>query len=296
LDETFDPGEGPDAPVNVIALLDSLTHVVLIGGEFQAYNGVERNYLARLNTYGKADTMFNTAYAIDPDSGFDAPVHDVVPLGDGRIYTSGLFTLVGDAYRFYAASLHAGSQPILTRAGFSEKSVGDDFTGNIAYYGYPKPVYHIIEGNLPPGLVFDSPTGEISGTLEAAGIFTFTVTASNYIAPNDTQTYSMPVSKGATSITITSHEPQPVYVGQVVRVSYDVASTVGVPSGQVTVTEGQISCTGTVSLGSCDMVFGWPGSMVLIAKYSGDDNFEPSTSPMVDLHVHARLFLPQVSR
>lgn len=106
----------------------------------------------------------------------------------------------------------------------------------------------------------------------------------------------MPVTKGETSTSITCHEPQPVYVGQAVRVSYEVASTVGVPSGQVTVTEGQVSCTGTVSQGSCDMVFGWPGSMVLIAKYSGDANFESSISQTVVHSVYARIFLPQVLR
>ena len=296
LDEAFDPGTGPDAPVNVLAVVDGFPSVVIIGGEFQAVDGVERNYLARLIDWGAVDTMFNTVFSTDPDSGFNSPVHDILPVGDGRIYVSGSFYLVGDAYRFYAASLHAGTQPGLRQVNFSVKSVGDDYISAPLAYGYPKPVINIISGNLPPGLVLDSPTGVISGTLEAAGIFSFTVTASNYISPNDTQTYKMPVTKGETITTITSHEPQPVYVGQAVRVSYDVASTVGTPSGQVTVTEGLVSCTGTVSQGSCDMVFGWPGPMVLMAKYSGDDNFEPSISQTIVHNVYAAIFLPQVSR
>ena len=296
LDEGFDPGDGPDAPVNVLAVVDGLINVVIIGGEFQAVDGVERNYLARLNTWGKVNTLFNTAYSTDPDSGFNSPVHDILPAGDGRIYVSGSFYLVGDTYRFYAASLHAGTQPGLSQTSFSVKSVGDDYIGALLASGYPKPVYNIISGGLPPGLVMDSPTGAISGTFEAAGIFTFTVTASNYISPSDTKTYTMTVNKGETSTTITSHEPQPVYVGQAVTVSYDVASTVGTPSGQVTVTEGLVSCTGTVSQGSCDLVFGWPGPMVLMAKYSGDDNFEPSNSPTIVHNIYAGIFLPLVSR
>jgi len=296
LDEVFDPGDGPDAPVNVLAVVDSMLGVVLIGGEFQTVDGVERNYLARMHSWGAVETMFSTAFSTDPDSGFNSPVHDILPAGDGRIYVGGSFYLVGDAFRFYAASLHAGTQPGLAQTNFSVKRVGDDYTGALLSSGYPRPVINIISGNLPPGLVMDSPTGVISGTFEAAGIFTFTVTASNYISPSDTKTYTMTVNKGETSTTITSHEPQPVYVGQAVTVSYDVASTVGTPSGQVTVTEGLVSCTGTVSQGSCDLVFGWPGPMVLMAKYSGDDNFEPSNSPTIVHNVYAGIFLPLVSR
>jgi hypothetical protein len=296
LDEAFDPDTGPDAPVNVLAVVDGLINVVIIGGEFQTVNGVERNYMARLNTWGAVDTMFNTAISTDPDSGFNSTVHDILPAGDGRIYTGGSFYLVGDAYRFYAASLHAGTQPALTQVNFPEKKVGDGFNSALSSCGYPKPVYNIISGNLPPGLVLDPPTGVISGSIEAAGIYSFTVTASNFIAPNDTKTYSMPVAKGETSTSITSNEPHPAFVGQAVRVTYDVTSTVGAPSGQVTVSDGQVSCTGTVSQGSCDLVFGSTGPKVLIARYSGDDNFEPSNSQTVVHHVYAGIFLPHISR
>jgi Ca2+-binding RTX toxin-like protein len=52
----------------------------------------------------------------------------------------------------------------------------------------------------------------------------------------------------------------------------------GPPTGTVTVSDGTISCTGTVASGQCSLTFTSPGDRSLTASYSGDSNFTPSTS------------------
>jgi hypothetical protein len=72
--------------------------------------------------------------------------------------------------------------------------------------------------------------------------------------------------------------PDPSVVGQTVRVSYDVESEGGSPTGTVTVTVNDGSgdtCTGTVGQGFCDVDLTRAGQPTITATYSGDANFLP---------------------
>jgi hypothetical protein len=85
-----------------------------------------------------------------------------------------------------------------------------------------------------------------------------------------------------TTTTITSVVLNPSVVGQMVTVSFNVASVgqnVFAPSGTVTVsaTSGE-SCTGSASAGSCALAFARYGSRTLTAVYAGDSTFSGSTS------------------
>ena len=99
---------------------------------------------------------------------------------------------------------------------------------------------------------------------------------------------SQTVIKANTSTMITSSIPNPSIVGLPITVSFTVAPSspaVGTPSGSVTVSDGTGGiCTGTLSggVGSCTMTPlspSSPGAKALIATYSGDGNFNTSTSP-----------------
>jgi uncharacterized delta-60 repeat protein len=59
---------------------------ILVGGEFRFVNGVQRNFLARLNADGTLDTNFNVG-----GSGPANSVLDIVVLGDGKILIAGSF-------------------------------------------------------------------------------------------------------------------------------------------------------------------------------------------------------------
>jgi Ca2+-binding RTX toxin-like protein len=52
----------------------------------------------------------------------------------------------------------------------------------------------------------------------------------------------------------------------------------GTPTGTVTVSDGTVSCTGTVVAGQCSLTFTSAGAKSLTASYSGDSDFNASTS------------------
>jgi uncharacterized protein YjiK len=120
-------------------------------------------------------------------------------------------------------------------------------------------------------------------TLTRAG--TCTIIASqagdgNYSpAPDVSRTFS--IAKAVTTTAIIADTPDPSVVGQLVTVAYRVAanaSGIGTPTGNVTVTDGVDSCTGTVAAGGCVLTFTTAGAKTLRATYAGDANFNASSS------------------
>jgi hypothetical protein len=81
-----------------------------------------------------------------------------------------------------------------------------------------------------------------------------------------------------TTTTITSDDTDPSVVGQSVMVQYLVESAASTPTGNVTVSDGTNSCTGTVAAGQCLLTFTSAGAKSLIASYSSDGTFIGSTS------------------
>ncbi|HLO33280.1 MAG TPA: Ig-like domain repeat protein [Anaerolineales bacterium] len=89
------------------------------------------------------------------------------------------------------------------------------------------------------------------------------------------------VNAATTTTTITSDNPDPSVVGQSVTVQYNVSPVApgdGTPTGNVTVSDGTVSCTGTVAAGQCSLTFTSAGAKSLTATYAGDSNFNGSTS------------------
>ncbi|MBS1796610.1 MAG: Ig-like domain repeat protein [Acidobacteria bacterium] len=98
---------------------------------------------------------------------------------------------------------------------------------------------------------------------------------------NETQTAALTVNKFASVTTIASDAPDPSSLLQNVTVSFTVAPAVpgsGTPTGNVTVSDGTVSCTATVAAGQCTLSFSSYGSRTLTAVYAGDANFLGSTS------------------
>lgn len=124
----------------------------------------------------------------------------------------------------------------------------------------------------------------------ASGTFTAS-TAGNAIVyakvDNDStssgvNTLSITVDKASTTTAITSDTPDPLDSGQPVLVTFSVTGVNGNsptnPTGNVTVSDGVDSCTGTVAAGSCTITFTTVGNRTLTATYAGDSNFNGSTS------------------
>src|SRR5207244_9052816 len=86
------------------------------------------------------------------------------------------------------------------------------------------------------------------------------------------------VTAASTAITITGHTPHPAAVGQAIAVTFTVTSTGGTPTGNVTVSDGNDTCAGTVATGTCSLTPTTAGTQTLTATYAGDANFAGSTS------------------
>jgi uncharacterized delta-60 repeat protein len=86
VDTTFDPGDGADGTVQVLALQSD--DKVLIGGDFTQVDNTERSYIARLNADGSLDTGF------DPGIGPDSGVRAVAVQSETKVIIGGLFTTV----------------------------------------------------------------------------------------------------------------------------------------------------------------------------------------------------------
>lgn len=91
LDETFNPGLGPDASVRAIAIQPD--GKILIGGLFRNVNGTNRNYLARLNPDGSLDTNFMTG------AGANGVVFGISLQSNGKIVVVGDFTRFNNVSR-----------------------------------------------------------------------------------------------------------------------------------------------------------------------------------------------------
>jgi uncharacterized delta-60 repeat protein len=99
LDETFDPGSGPDG---------SVTHAVLqpdgkvvVAGTFTNVSGMGWRHIARLNADGTPDVAFN------PGTGVDGAIRSLALDRDGRILLAGPFTYVNGTRRKGVARLNA---------------------------------------------------------------------------------------------------------------------------------------------------------------------------------------------
>lgn len=69
VDPSFNPGIGADGPINTAVI--QADGKILIGGEFNYFDGTNRNYIARLNTNGTLDVTF------DPGEGPNGPVNSI---------------------------------------------------------------------------------------------------------------------------------------------------------------------------------------------------------------------------
>ncbi len=150
----------------------------------------------------------------------------------------------------------------------------------------------------PPGT--GTPTGTVTVSDGTGGTCTITLPAASCIltsttagAKTLTATYSgdanfngstsagvsHTVNKADTTAAIFSDAPDPSVVGQNVTVTYTVSVTspgAGTPTGNVLVSDGVNSCTGTVTAGQCVIALFTPGVRTLTATYQGDANYNAS--------------------
>ncbi len=99
VDALFDPGTGPNEPVNVVAL--QADGRILIGGEFTQYNRTPRGRLARVHGDGSLDVSF------DSGTGADYACDRLALQSDGKIVVVGSFSTYNGIPRHYVARVNS---------------------------------------------------------------------------------------------------------------------------------------------------------------------------------------------
>ena len=100
LDDTFDPRQGPNAPVRAMLLQpppdpinQPADYRVVLAGQFTQVAGTNRNYIARLLADGTVDNAFN------PGGGADNPVFALAPASDHGVVIGGAFATINGISR-----------------------------------------------------------------------------------------------------------------------------------------------------------------------------------------------------
>ncbi len=99
VDGTFNPGAGPNEPVNVVAL--QADGKILIGGEFTQYNRTSRGRLARVNADGTLDVSF------DPGTGANLACSRLALQSDGKVVVVGRFSTFNGTPRKQVARVNS---------------------------------------------------------------------------------------------------------------------------------------------------------------------------------------------
>ncbi|HEV3131754.1 MAG TPA: Ig domain-containing protein, partial [Acidimicrobiales bacterium] len=95
----------------------------------------------------------------------------------------------------------ADSAPAITSANSTSFSQGSAGTFMVTASGYPAPTFSET-GALPAGVTLNATTGVLSGTTSVFGTYPITLTASNGISPNATQSFTLTVQPGISGDTI----------------------------------------------------------------------------------------------
>ncbi|MDP2384837.1 MAG: T9SS type A sorting domain-containing protein [Bacteroidota bacterium] len=99
VDVTFNPGTGANGFIGTCALQSD--GKIIIGGGFDNYNGIDENYIARLNTDGSLDTTFNSGTAAE------YRVFTTSVQNDDKIIIGGWFLSYNGVTKNYIARLNA---------------------------------------------------------------------------------------------------------------------------------------------------------------------------------------------
>jgi hypothetical protein len=189
--------------------------------------------------------------------------------------------------------------PIITSGASTTFAVGAPGSFEVTATGVPVPTLsQVCAPALPAGVTFTDNgdgTGTLAGTppIGSVGSYACTITASNGTPPDATQNFTLTIDPSASNTALTS-SPNPSVFGQSVTLTATVTVTApatGTPTGSVTFFDGATSLgsgtldgSGVATFSSASLgVAGHP----LSATYSGDADFETSTSATVNQVVNA---------
>lgn len=256
---------------------------------------------------------FGSVQVTSPGSNSPTAPTGTVTISDGTNSCTVNLSATGCSLQSFTAGIKNLTATYTGDANFNESPVSAPITHTVnkadttASLSAPSPTvfgqnYSVIASPFPVFPGTGTPTGTISVT-DGTNNCTINLPASSCILPsnytgtrNITATYNgdanynaSPVSNpilhtvnpADTDTNIISDLPDPSRVGQDVIVTYAVTADSpgsGTPTGNVTVSDGTNSCTGTVAAGQCVMNFSAIGNYTLTANYQGSANYNSSIS------------------
>jgi hypothetical protein len=203
-----------------------------------------------------SDTQVVATVPAPPTPPNGAQTVDVTTAGGVTLPAVGAFT-------------YLSAPPLFTAAGApTTGTVGAPYSYAFAASGYPNPTFTVSSGTLPAGLTLTS-AGVLSGTPTSSGISTFTVTASNGVAPDAiSNTQTITVGQAAQAITFTTSAPSAAVLGE----TYAVAATGGGSANNVTFSIDPAS-TLTCSISGSTVTFDHAGTCVVDANQDGNADY-----------------------
>lgn len=154
LDTSFNPGTGFSYSVNTIAI--QTDGKLVVGGNFNTFNGTPMNNIARLNSDGSIDAGFSIG------TGISGEVYKIAIQSDGKILTGGIFSQYnGTAANCITRLLTGGSiDPAFNS--------GTGFNGAVNSIAIQADGKIISSGNF--GLINENPRGRITRLKTDGGI------------------------------------------------------------------------------------------------------------------------------
>jgi len=168
-------------------------------------------------------------------------------------------------------------------------SVTVNFTVAATSPGAGTPTGNVTVSDGVDSCIGTAASGTCDITLTTFGARTLTATYAGDSNFNGSASSGEPhtVDGYATTTNITSDAPDPSVVGQAVTIQFSVTTGAGVPTGNVTVSDGTISCVATVAAGQCNITFTSTGAKSLTAAYAGDTTHLGSVSASESHQVNA---------
>jgi hypothetical protein len=162
------------------------------------------------------------------------------------------------------------------------------------------PATPVVTWSDPASIVYGTPLGstQLNATASTAGTFTYTPAAGTLLnagtnqtlsvdfVPDDANNYlpvanttvQIDVDRAPTTIAILSTSPDPSTAGHPVIVKFELGGIFGTPGGQVTITDGEVSCVTSATSDRCELSFFTAGIRTVSATFSGDANHFGSTT------------------
>jgi hypothetical protein len=209
----------------------------------------------------------------------------VAGLTTGQTYACTVISVNGAGTSSFTDVLNGtpGTAPAISSAAPAGGTFDVAYSHNYTATGAPAPTFSLTSGTLPGGITLAA-GGALTGTPTAAGLFTGVVTASNGVAPDATQNFSISIAKASQSISFAGLPDRVIGTGPFVL------SATGGASGNAvmfsSLTTGTCTATGT---NGATLTLIAPGTCTIAANQAGTANYDAAPQVTQSFQVNPKI-------